>query len=108
MKKLTEMTLTERIDTMMTFVEQAEIDLSKRNTTWEDVESIATVLDDIFNSVKEEFLTGKTITTDDGTTHKTWDSKALDDALNQRHPGLSFRLDSVTNALEDLFDFLKI
>ena len=107
MKKLIHMNLNEKIDALKTVVEDAEISLSKKGTNLEDVESINETLNDVYNNIKYEFITGDITITPDGKRYPSWDGDAFREALNNRQPGLYFRMNSVMNALEDLYEMIK-
>lgn len=101
MKTLSEMTLNEKVDTMMKVVEQAEIYLSKKDKTVEEVDELSYIMSEVFSSIKEHFYVDEE--------KKAWNGDAFDAALNSQYPGLSFRTNSVMFALENLYQvFLEI
>ena len=51
MKTLSEMTLNEKVDTMMKVVEQAEIYLSKKDKTVEEVDELSYIMSEVLQII---------------------------------------------------------
>ena len=86
--------LKRHIDDMKAIVEYAEIELSRDHTDFEKYEAINDIVNVTYQNIKQYFLIGE---------GPEWNGDSLRTTINFRYPGLFFRMDSVINALEDVF-----
>lgn len=86
--------LKRHIDDMKDIVEYAEIELSRNHTDIEKYQEIDETINVTYHNIKQYFIIGE---------GPEWNGNAFSTAINFRYPGLSFRMDSVINALEDIF-----